>query len=196
MNSDPSNPFGDGHTVLGEDDRDGLVPSYVSTRGELFEAEQRNISEALLTRAPSTAELLDDAYLRSLHRKMLGSVWSWAGKYRTTNTNLGVPFEQIPGAMRALVLDTQTWVEGDIYEPDEAAVMFHHRLVFIHPFPNGNGRLGRIAADYLIMSFGRERFSWGASSYASTEELRSAYLACLRAADGGDLSDLMHFARS
>jgi len=196
MNSDPSNPFGDGHTVLGEDDRDGLVPSYVSTRGELFEAEQRNISEALLTRAPSTAELLDDAYLRSLHRKMLGSVWSWAGKYRTTNTNLGVPFEQIPGAMRALVLDTQTWVEGDIYEPDEAAVMFHHRLVFIHPFPNGNGRLGRIAADYLIMSFGRERFSWGASSYASTEELRSAYLACLRAADGGDLSGLMRFARS
>jgi Fic-DOC domain mobile mystery protein B len=196
MNSDPSNLFGDGHTVLGEDDREGLIPSYVATRGELFEAEQRNISEALLKQAPSTDELLDDAHLRALHGKMLGSVWSWAGKYRTTNTNLGVPFEQIPGAMRALVLDTRTWVDGDIYEPDEIAVMFHHRLVAIHPFPNGNGRLGRIAADYLIMSFGRERFSWGASSYASTEELRSAYLGCLRAADNGDPTDLMRFARS
>jgi Fic-DOC domain mobile mystery protein B len=196
MNSDPSNLFGDGHTVLGEDDREGLIPSYVATRGELFEAEQRNISEALLKQAPSTDELLDDAYLRALHRKMLGGVWSWAGKYRTTNTNLGVPFEQIPGAMRALVLDTQTWVDGTIYEPDEIAVMFHHRLVAIHPFPNGNGRLGRIAADYLITSLGRERFSWGASSYTSTGELRSAYLASLRAADHGDLYDLMRFARS
>ena len=196
MNSDPSNLAGDGHTVLGEDDSEGLIPSYVATRRELFEAEQRNISEALLGQAPSTAELLDDAYLRDLHAKMLGSVWSWAGKYRTRNTNLGVPFEQIHGVMRALVLDTRTWVDGGIYEPDEAAVMFHHRLVVIHPFPNGNGRLGRIAADYLITSLDRERFSWGALSYASTEELRSAYLACLRTADNGDLTDLMRFARS
>jgi Fic-DOC domain mobile mystery protein B len=195
MNRDPSNLSGDGHTVLGEDDREGLIPSYVATRGELFEAEQRNISEALLGRAPSTAELLDDAYIRRLHRKMLGSVWSWAGRYRTRNTNLGVSFEQIPGAVRALMLDTRTWVDGNIYEPDETAVMFHHRLVVIHPFANGNGRLGRIAADYLITSLGRERFSWGASSYASTGELRSAYLACLRTGDDGDLSDLMHFAR-
>ena len=196
MNRDPSNLSGDGHTVLGEDDREGLIPSYVATRGELFEAEQRNISEALLGRAPSTAELLDDAYIHRLHRKMLGSVWSWAGRYRTLNTNLGVPFEQIPGAVRALMLDTRTWVDGNVYEPDEAAVMFHHRLVVIHPFANGNGRLGRIAADYLITSLGRERFTWGASSYASTGELRSAYLACLRTGDNGDLSDLMRFARS
>ena len=98
--------------------------------------------------------------------------------------------------MRALVLDTQTWVDGDTYEPAEAAVMFHHRLVVIHPFPNGNGRLGRIAADYLITSLGRERFSWGAASYESVGELRSAYLAYLRAADDGDLSGLMRFARS
>jgi Fic-DOC domain mobile mystery protein B len=196
MSGDPSNLTGDGHTVLGEDDTEGLIPSYVATRGELFEAEQRNISEALLKRSPSTAELLDDAYLRSLHRRMLGSVWSWAGKYRTRNTNLGVPFELIPGAMRALVLDSQTWIDGDIYEPDEAAVMFHHRLVVIHPFPNGNGRLGRIAADYLITSLGRERFSWGAGSYDSTAELRKAYLASLRTGDNGDLSDLMQFARN
>jgi Fic-DOC domain mobile mystery protein B len=196
MNRDPSNLSGDGHTVLGDDDSEGLIPSYVATRGELFEAEQRNISEALLRRAPSTAELLDDAYLRNLHRRMLGSVWSWAGKYRTRNTNLGVPFEQIPGTMRALVLDTRTWIDGDIYEPDEAAVLFHHRLVVIHPFANGNGRLGRIAADYLITALGRERFSWGAASYESIGELRSAYLACLRTADNSDLADLMRFARS
>lgn len=196
MNSDPSNPFGDGHTVLGEDDREGLIPSHIATRRELFEAEQRNISEALLRRAPSTQELLDDAYLRGLHHRMLGSVWSWAGKYRTHNTNLGVSFEQIPGAMRALVLDTGTWVDGDVYEPDDAAVMFHHRLVAVHPFPNGNGRLGRIAADFLITSLGRDRFSWGAESYTTTHELRSAYLACLRSADDGDLTDLMRFARS
>ncbi len=35
-------PIGDGHTELSEDDRLGLIPTYISTRGELFEAEQRN----------------------------------------------------------------------------------------------------------------------------------------------------------
>jgi Fic-DOC domain mobile mystery protein B len=193
---DPMVPVGDGHTSLAEEDRRGLIPSYISTRRELFEAEERNISKALLRRPPTVDQVLDDAYLRSLHHDMFGDVWDWAGHYRTRDTNIGVPFERIPGAVRALVLDARTWVEYETYPPDELAVRFHHRLVAIHPFPNGNGRHGRIATDYLIEGLGGEVFTWGAHSDKSIDELRRIYLAALYSADTGDEDGLLAFARS
>ena len=193
---DPMVPVGDGHTSLAEEDRRGLIPSYISTRRELFEAEERNVSKALLRRSPSVEQVLDDAYLRCLHKDMFGDVWAWAGHYRTRDTNIGVPFERIPGAVRALVLDARTWVEFDTYPPDELAVRFHHRLVAIHPFANGNGRHGRIAADYLISGLGGTVFTWGARSGKSIDELRRIYLAALYTADTGDEVELLAFARS
>ncbi len=196
MIPDPMVPVGDGHTALAEEDRRGLIPSYISTRRELFEAEERNISKALLRPPPGVWEVLDDAYLRALHHDMFGDVWEWAGHYRTRDTNIGVPFELIPGAVRALVFDARTWVEIGTFDPDELAVRFHHRLVAIHPFPNGNGRHGRIAADHVIVGLGGTEFTWGARSGKSIDRLRKEYLAALYAADTGDASDLLAFARS
>ena len=103
---------------------------------------------------------------------------------------------RIPTAIRTLVDDGKAWVEYGTYEPDELAVRFHHRLVAIHPFPNDNGRHGRIAADYLIRSLGREPFSWGAGLDVDTYELRSAYRISLQGADGGDIAELLAFART
>lgn len=194
--TDPLVPLGDGHTELSDEDRQGLIPPYLSTRAELFDAEQRNIAEALLRRAPTVAQLLDDAYLRRLHRAMFGRVWTWAGMYRLRETNLGIEPRQIPGAVRNLVEDTRTWVATGAYEPDELAVQFHHRLVAIHPFPNGNGRHGRIAAEYLVAGLGRELFSWGANLDANTQQLRASYRNALRRADAGDITELLAFARS
>lgn len=88
--TDPLVPIGDGHTELSEEDRLGLIPTYIATRGELFDAEQRNIAEALLRRRPSLQQLLDDKYLRDLHQAMFGRVWEWAGRYRRTKTNIGI----------------------------------------------------------------------------------------------------------
>ena len=194
--SDPLLPLGDGHTELSEDDRVGLIPTYITTRGDLFAAEQRNIAFALLRRPPSLVTLLDDRYLRDLHRNMFGQVWEWAGRYRRRETNIGIDPRQIAASVRLLVDDANAWVENGTYAPDELAVRFHHRLVAIHPFPNGNGRHGRIAADYLVTSFGRPRFGWGANLDASTEELRSAYRRALQQADEGDMSELLVFARN
>ncbi len=196
MMPDPMVPVGDGHTALAEEDRRGLIPSYISTRRELFEAEERNISQALLRKVPSVTEVLDDAYLRTLHHDMFGDVWDWAGHYRTRDTNIGVPFERIPGAVRALTLDARTWVDYETFPLDELAVRFHHRLVAIHPFPNGNGRHGRIAADYLITGLGGDVFTWGSKSGKSIDELRRIYLAALYTADVADVGDLLEFARS
>lgn len=193
---DPLVPSGDGHTELSEQDRFGLIPTYIATRGELFDAEQRSIAQALLRRPPAASALLDDAYLRGLHKAMFDQVWEWAGQYRIRETNIGVAFEQISSETRNLVDDTKAWVENATYEPDEIAVRFHHRLVSIHPFANGNGRHGRIAADYLIASLDGEPFTWGARLDADTDQLRTAYLQALRRGDDGEIEELVTFARA
>ena len=194
---DPLVPIGDPHTELSEDDRRGLIPAYIATRGDLFEAEQRNIANALLRRrAPTPEQLLDDRYLRDLHAAMFGEVWDWAGRYRTVETNIGVAPHRIAADLALLVGDARAWIEYRTYEADELAVRFHHRLVATHPFPNGNGRHGRVAADYLVRGLGRDPFSWGARADVDTDELRAAYRHALQRADAGQIADLLAFARS
>ncbi len=187
---------GDGHTELFEEDRLGLIPTHIATRGQLFAAEQINIATALLRRRPTVEDLLDDRYLRRLHHAMFAEVWEWAGRYRLRQTNIGVANEQIPTAVRNLVDDTKAWVEHDTYAVDEIAIRFHHRMVAIHAFPNGNGRHGRIAADYLVRALGAEAFTWGALRSETTDRLRGAYRRALQRADRGDITDLVDFARS
>ena len=195
--TDPIVPVGDGHTPLSEDELRGLKLSYVTTRGELNEAEQANILDAIgRPRSPGLEVLLDDQFLRRLHGEMFGQVWDWAGTYRRSETNIGIDPHQIAPAVRNLVADARVWIQEKVYESDELAVRFHHRLVQIHPFPNGNGRLGRVAADYLVAALGRQRFTWGANSGLTTEGLRVRYLAALRRADQGDPEQLLAFARS
>lgn len=127
---------------------------------------------------------------------MFGDLWTWAGRYRLRDTNISIPSETISGSVRSLVLDARAWVDAATYEPDELAIRFHHRLVAIHPFPNGNGRHGRVAADLLIVGLGAERFSWGAMLVVETDHLRSAYVGALQSGDRGQMNDLQAFARS
>ena len=187
---------GDGHTVLSDEDRDGLIPSYIATRGDLFDAEERNIVRGLLRPFPTVRVLLDDLYLRDLHRAMFGGVWEWAGRYRLRETNIGIDPTGIAPAVRSLVDDVSTWVEHATYEPDEICVRFHHRLVSIHPFPNGNGRHSRICADFLVAALGMAPFNWGRNLGVTTTELRRHYQTALRAADAGEIHELLTFARS
>lgn len=189
---------GDGSTPLHPDDQEGLIPAYISTRGELNEAEQRNILTARrkhLRRPPETDEVLDDLWLRHLHQDMFGEVWEWAGTYRRRTTNIGIDWQQIPIAVTGLVGDVRTWLDGG-RDGDESAVDMHRRLGEIHPFPDGNGRHARFTADLLAVSLGREPFSWGRSAERSPKEVRTEYLTALRDADRGDLQPLVDFARN
>lgn len=188
-------PQDDGHTPLSEEDRQGLLLSHVATRDDLNDAEQRNIAKALRRRAPTAERLLDDMYLRGLHKAMFGEVWQWAGKYRLRGTNIGVPPTRIAADLRTLTGDAKEWVKCEYFDIDELAVRFHHRLVTIHPFPNGNGRHSRISADYLAQALGGLPFSWGAHLRLDTDALRRTYLTALRSADRGDFSRLFSFAR-
>ncbi len=196
MSRSPFEPNDDAATALNPDERDQLIPSYITTRAQLNEAEQLNIADADHWAFTRKRDVLDVAFLRRLHKRMFGQVWRWAGEYRTTASNIGIDAYQIPSELSQLVEDARFWLANDAYEFDEAALRFHHRLVFIHPFPNGNGRHARMAADLLAAANDHPRFSWGATNLTHLADARERYVAALRAADNHDMRPLIAFARS
>ena len=127
---------------------------------------------------------------------MFDQTWKWAGHYRKTEKTIGVPFHEIPERLGILFGDARFWIENATFSADEIAIRFHHRLVSIHPFPNGNGRHGRLLADVLVMKLGRPAFSWGSKDLVKQGEARDKYLAAMKTADKGDIRPLLEFARS
>ncbi|MBA4080391.1 MAG: cell filamentation protein Fic [Erythrobacter sp.] len=185
------------NTPLTAEERDQLIPTYITLRSELNEAEQINIAQAnrWLGRMRKR-DVLDDAFLRELHKRMFGEIWKWAGQYRLTARNIGIDAYRIPTEVRTLVDDVRFWVDNATYAPDEIAVRFSHRLVSIHPFPNGNGRLSRLVGDLLAMQLGQPRFTWGRANLVDAGEMRRAYVDALRAADADNIEPLLIFARA
>jgi Fic-DOC domain mobile mystery protein B len=186
----------DNATPLTPEEMRDLIPTYIAYRSELNEAEQENITRAQDWALGRRRDLLSEKFIKDLHRHMLGEVWRWAGKFRTSERNLGIPYYEIPVALRQLLDDAEACIEYQSDPPDEIAVRFHHRLVQIHPFPNGNGRHSRLMADLLVMRLGRERFTWGSAGLRDAGQARRRYIAALQAADNHDRGPLLAFARS
>jgi Fic-DOC domain mobile mystery protein B len=103
---------------------------------------------------------------------------------------------RVPQELRRLVDDCHYWIEHKTYDPDEIAARFHHRLVWIHPYPNGNGRHGRLATDLLLVSLGRGRFTWGRENLVNPGDTRHRYITALRVADGHNFQPLIDFVRT
>jgi Fic-DOC domain mobile mystery protein B len=183
-------------TPLTPEERAELIPAHIAYRTELNAAEQENIARGQDWALARKRDLLSEKFIKDLHARMLGDVWRWAGKYRTTERNLGIHYYEISIAVRELLEDAKTWVQHNTYSADEIAVRFHHRLVKIHPFPNGNGRHSRMMADLLVMSLGGERFTWGQANLQRASDVRRQYIEALRAADNHDYAPLLKFARS
>jgi Fic-DOC domain mobile mystery protein B len=194
--TDPLLEQDDANTPLTPEEREGLIPSYITLRSELNEAEQANILGAEEWAFSRKRNVLDERFLMNLHNRMFGRVWRWAGEFRRTDRNIGIDPYRIPVDLRQLLDDCQYWIEHDTYEPDEIAARFHHRLVFIHPFPNGNGRHARLTTDLMLVKLGRPRFSWGSVNLVDAGETRQRYIATLRAADNHDYRALFEFVRS
>jgi len=187
----------DAATSLTVEEQRDLIPSHISNRRELNQAEQENILRGQdWAQRRRRRVLLTEKFIIGLHKQMLGEVWRWAGAFRRSERNLGMPFYEIPAALRQLLHDAQAWIEYKSCPPDEIAVRFHHRLVAIHPFPNGNGRHARLMADLLLVEFGSTRFSWGCANLRDIGAMRAQYVAALQVADQHDIAPLLVFARS
>jgi len=189
----------DGATPLSDEEKVGLKPSWIATRADLNAAEVENIANALSARrwqTVSTNELLDDLVLRRLHKAMFSDVWNWAGEYRLTEKNIGCDPRYISTKVRDLCADATHWIADTELSTDEIGCKFHRDLVAIHPFSNGNGRHSRAATDLVMRSLGAQPFTWGRINPGTPSQIRSRYIAALRAADAGDYRPLLAFARS
>jgi Fic-DOC domain mobile mystery protein B len=176
----------------------GLIPG-LTTQKELNEFENLNIGQAMLWAMGNRKirkMLVTVDGIQMLHRKMFDQTWKWAGKFRLHDTNIGVPWQSVPVSVKQLVDDVGYWLEHGTYPIVDAAVRFHHKLVLIHPFPNGNGRLGRLAADLLLQFNGNPPLTWGRTSLTDYSQAREQYLDALHEADNNRYEKLLGFART
>lgn len=188
--------YPEGATPLNPDETEGLRHKHITTRSELDHLEQANIVDGLrwLEKYSST-DLLSQEFVKELHAQLFGEVWQWAGKFRTTEKNIGVEPSHIPVQLRILLDDLRFWLEHQTYGAAEAALRFHHRLVFIHLFPNGNGRHARIMADAVLTKICKVApIDWSRGQELQVpNERRREYINALRAADRGDVMPLLRF---
>jgi len=190
--------YPEGATPFDPDDAEGILLTHITTRGELDRWEQDNIVKAL-TWLDSTkpTDILNEQFIRELHRRMFGEVWKWAGHFRRRDRNIGGPWHQISTGLKNLCDDARLWAGLLEQSPDEIAVRFHHRLVSIHPFPNGNGRHARLMTDLLLENILKHpRFTWGSEDLSRVGRTRERYIAALKAADEHDYSPLQEFVRT
>lgn len=187
-------------SILSEEEKEGLKIKGITNHAELDEFEQKNIESALkwlFNKKIDVDILLSEKFIKALHLQMLGSVWSWAGHFRKSDKNIGAtPWHQIPTAVGYLLQNVNYWLSNKSFSEEEIAVRFHHGLVLIHPFPNGNGRLCRLLADLMLERiFKKPLFLWGDNNLRSDNDNRKEYIAALHEADDGNFERLIKFVR-
>jgi Fic-DOC domain mobile mystery protein B len=156
-----------GQTPLDDEEKYDLIPTVI-TRKDLDQFEEENILEARQWVMQKTVlmkhHVFTEKFILQLHKRMFGHVWKWAGKYRKSNKNIGIDCFQIQTELHKLLGDVAFWLENKTYNLTDLAIIFHHRLVKIHLFPNGNGRHSRLCADIIVNKYGGEKLTWGGNS--------------------------------
>jgi len=188
--------YSPGATPIDADEARGLIPAHLTLQRELNEYEEANILEAtewLFGRR--RGDPLDEPFIYAVHGRMFNQTWKWAGEARRSDKNIGVPWFGIPVQLNQMLGDVRAQIEHRAYSPVELAASYHHRLVSIHIFSNGNGRHARLMADLLLLQLEGRRFEWGRGSLVAAGELRARYIAALQAADAGDCRPLLEFLR-
>lgn len=190
--------FPSGATPIDPDEMDGLKIGHITTREELNRFEQDNINEALQwLQNRRKADILTEKFVKTLHQKMFGKVWKWSGSFRQSGKNIGADWPQISTQLHMLLQDVRYWIKHKIYSEDEIAVRFHHKLVWIHLFVNGNGRHARLMTDILLKEVLKQKpFTWNIHKINAEDKVRALYLKALKQADNLDYSVLLDFVRS
>ncbi len=191
MNLSSADFGADGDTPLSEEELQGLkVPATNKRELNLFESQNISLAHTKLfnrKRKLSLNKILTIPFAHKLHIDMFGEVWDWAGKTRKTQKNIGLEdWHLIPIEMQQ-ALDTTKYqidsVSRTVLSIDKIAVQFAHRLVWIHPYENGNGRWSRTFADVLLTTLGEQRFTWGKATDMEIAEIKLEYLGALKKAD-------------
>ena len=157
---------GYGETPLPHDELTALLPHVVKvlekpvSRAAVYDLEQavqEQVSEDLLTAAfngsLSLDELLTDYFVRDLHERLYGDIWSWAGRWRQRDVNIGVDPRQIAVELRSALDNIRyRWEHTDDWTARDLGLATHAETVRVHPFADGNGRTTRLLADLVFIT--------------------------------------------
>lgn len=179
-----------GSTPLDPDEIAGLKIKGLMYQSELDIEEAMNIAEAAFWLEGKVSKLpLEASFLSTLHREMFGRVWRWAGQYRLSDKNLGVHWINISQSLEMHLGNVHAQLIANRSKRD-VATFYHHGLVYIHPFPNGNGRWARMATEVFCDEIGLIQPSWIKVRSDTHFQYREQYIAALKRADGGDFDNL------
>lgn len=197
MNMPERFEFPEGATPIA--DCSGLIPLWVHHLHDLNRVEAENILNAqrkyLKEKVGDPQIWFQVKKLKAIHQAMFGKVWEWAGMYRKSVTSIGVNPSLIPTQLAELCLEVSYWFQYAVELTFiEMAARVHHRLVFIHPFENGNGRFSRLIADRFLLAFKCQHPVW--PSHLNQEGIvRTDYIKTLKSADQGDYEPLVDFMK-
>lgn len=187
----------EGSTPL--EDISGLLRDDITIRGQLDEAESLNIISAVewLERG-RLPDIFTVEFYRELHRRMYDQVWSWAGTLRSdtgTRPNIGVAPERVPIELGHVAMEyNKEWAARDAEKLVPFIARYHHALVSVHPFDNGNGRWSRLCCDAVVEHLAKESpIVWATDTLIKNSEERVAYIAALQQADKSNYQPLIFY---
>ncbi|MFH0818406.1 MAG: Fic family protein [Patescibacteria group bacterium] len=102
---------------------------------------------------------ISEMLIRNLHQIIIQEIdKEWAGKYRNANVIIGGATHTPPDALQIpqKMHDLTSWLKSQKGKRSvvELSALLHHKLVYIHPFFDGNGRTARITMNLLLMQAG------------------------------------------
>ena len=180
------------------DDISGLIPTHITTKTELDEWEAANILKAVRKYLTgSRKQKITVEWIKKVHKDMFDDTWDWAGKFRIRNLNVGVDFHNIQEEIKKLVDDIDFWKKDkNGMSLFEQSVRIHHRLVYIHPFLNGNGRHARLTSDAFLFSNDQKPPLWPDEELIRKTDIRANYIKALKDADHGNYKTLEDLTKS
>ncbi len=176
-------------------DASGLIPTHINTQKELNEWESNNILTATkkyLSRKNNY--VITIPWLKKVHYDMFNETWEWAGEFRKENLNIGVEFHKIIENIKQLTDNIQFWAKNP-ESPGilEQSIRIHYKLVYIHPFKNGNGRHARLVSDTFLFNNNHPLPVWPGKKIVEATNIREEYISALVNADKGNYDSLLNF---
>ena len=148
-------PLKDHLDIRGHNEAINFLTSLVKDERDLTETDIRDLHRMILVEPYQTKAQTPDGQLTS--KTIL------LGEYKKMPNHVKTPTGEIhyyatPDEVPILMGELMTWYSeaqmNKNIHPSVLAAFFHHRFVAIHPFDDGNGRLGRILMNLILMKNG------------------------------------------
>jgi len=91
--------------------------------------------------------------LLKAHKILMGEILTTAGNFRNVNVKVGEHIAPKPSRVNDLMTNLFSWLKNSDEHLLLKSCIFHYEFEFIHPFSDGNGRIGRLWQSVILNQF-------------------------------------------